>query len=76
MTKLKQYAKALLKTGLHASGKPLLGYRIVYNDSMDVIKVRYVVMHDDPLDFTKEIVLPDNHPKVKELKDKAELEVP
>ena len=74
--KIAQFEKALLKAGLHASGKPLLGYRIVHKRNGEVIKVRYVVMHDDPLDFTKEIVLPDNHPKVKELKDKAELEVP
>ena len=76
MTKLKQFEKALLKAGLHASGKPLLGYRIVHDESGEVIKVKSVVMHNDPSDFTKEIILPDGHPKVQELKDKAELEVP
>ena len=76
MTKLKQFAKALSKAGLHASGKPLLGYRIVHDENGNVIKVKSVVMHNDPLDFTKEIILADDHPKVKELKDKAELEIP
>ena len=75
MTSITQFRKALPKTGLHASGNPVLGYRINYAEDGTVTRVR-VVMHNDPLDFTKEIVLPDNHPKVQELKDKAELEVP
>ena len=76
MTKLKQFEKALLKAGLHASGKPVLGYRIVHGEDGTVLKVKSITMHNDPLDFTQEILLPDDHPKVQELKDKAELEVP
>ena len=74
--KLKQFTKAVAKMGIRADGKQLYSYRLKYDPDGDVIAVKCVGMHDDPLDFKKETILPADHPKVQELKDKAKLEAP
>ena len=61
--KIWQFTQALPKAGLHASGNPKFGYRIVWNqDTEEVLKVKAIYIHDDPIDFTKEIAVGETDP--------------
>ena len=71
-----QFSQAVSKAGNHPGVNPRFGFRIVWDtNTEEVLKVKAVYLHDDPLDFKKEIVLDENDPRAKPFMDKAKQEL-